>query len=151
MLNGNKQIASNIPAGVGSWTGLVSGFAPGNNYIMILTLSDEPDRKIAQTEGFWIKSKGTIPEASVSAAGESIAGTLVATSGSPEQTASGEGSAAAAGGEGQANNASGSGSGSGAASSAEASAPAQSNSGAGRSSAGAGIVAAVAVVAAFAL
>ncbi|EKC97712.1 hypothetical protein A1Q2_07911 [Trichosporon asahii var. asahii CBS 8904] len=76
VLDGNKEIAAGIPAGVGSWTGLVSGFAPGNNYIMILTLGDQPDRKIAQTEGFWIKSKGTIPEASVTGAGNSIAGTL---------------------------------------------------------------------------
>lgn len=78
ILDGNKQIAAGIPAGTGSWTGLVSGFTPGNNYIMILTLGDQPDRKIAQTDGFWIKSKGTIPEASVTGVGNSLTGTLVA-------------------------------------------------------------------------
>lgn len=96
ILDGNKQIAAGIPAGVGSWSGLVSGFAPGNNYIMILTLGDQPDRKIAQTEGFWIKSKGTIPEASVTAAGESIGGTLAVGSATNAPSATGASDAAAA-------------------------------------------------------
>lgn len=143
VLDGNKQIAAGIPAGVGSWTGLVSGFAPGNNYIMILTLGDQPDRKIAQTEGFWIKSKGTIPEASVTAAGNTIGGTLAVGSATnaPSATAPGEAPAAAS------SNASPSGQASESKDGQAAPAQGDNKSSAGKASAGVLAVAAAGVVA----
>ncbi|BEJ17743.1 hypothetical protein CspHIS471_0700110 [Cutaneotrichosporon sp. HIS471] len=87
LLAEQRQVASNIPAGTGSWTGMISGFVPGNNYILVLALTADPTRKIAQTRGFWIKRNGTLPAPLPQGAGQTLSGGGVAATGSVTPTA----------------------------------------------------------------
>lgn len=61
---------------------MISGFAPGNNYILVLALSADPTRKVAQTRGFWIKRNGTLPalqpSGPVQASGATVSGGVAA-------------------------------------------------------------------------
>ncbi|GMK58077.1 hypothetical protein CspeluHIS016_0501090 [Cutaneotrichosporon spelunceum] len=52
-------LAQNIASGTGTWTGMVTGYNPGNNYMLQLTAAGNPDQKFAQSQGFWIKPNGT--------------------------------------------------------------------------------------------
>ncbi|GMK57992.1 hypothetical protein CspeluHIS016_0500240 [Cutaneotrichosporon spelunceum] len=82
LLSDNTTIATNIPAGTGTWTGMISGFNPGNNYILVLALSNEVERKIGQTRGFWIKRNGTLAAPLPSAAaGATLSGGVDASGG----------------------------------------------------------------------
>lgn len=69
---------------------MISGFLPGNNYILVLALSADPTRKVAQTRGFWIKRNGTLPaiqpSGSSAASGATVSGG-VAASGTETPTA----------------------------------------------------------------
>jgi hypothetical protein len=82
LLAEHRTVAQNIPAGVGTWTGMISGFTTGNNYILVLALNNDPTRKIGQTRGFWIKRNGTLPAPiPENAAGQTLSGGGVAATG----------------------------------------------------------------------
>lgn len=70
---------------------MISGFLPGNNYILVLALTADPTRKVAQTRGFWIKRNGTLPalqpQGSASASGATLSGGGVAATGTETPTA----------------------------------------------------------------
>lgn len=87
---------------------MISGFTPGNNYILVLALTADPTRKIGQTRGFWIKRNGTLPAPiPEGAAGATLSGGGVAASGTETPTA--PASSAPAGASGAADNAQASG------------------------------------------
>ncbi|CAK9783788.1 hypothetical protein CC85DRAFT_288441 [Cutaneotrichosporon oleaginosum] len=99
LLTEQRTVAENIPAGTGTWTGMISGFATGNNYILVLALTNDPTRKIGQTRGFWIKRNGTLPAPLPEGAGQTMSGGGVAASGTaiPSAPASSAGTAAGTG------------------------------------------------------
>lgn len=103
MLPQRVMLQQNIPGGVGTFATKITGYTPGNNYLLVLTIAGNPDRecgrgraseptdadangaeKLAQSQGFYIKANGTAAPQQVTAQGNQATASAVSNGGSTQ-------------------------------------------------------------------
>ncbi|EJT45814.1 hypothetical protein A1Q1_05727 [Trichosporon asahii var. asahii CBS 2479] len=84
MLPQRIMLQQNIPGGVGTFATKITGYTPGNNYLLVLSIAGNPDQKLAQSQGFYIKANGTAAPQQVTAQGNQATASAVSNGGSTQ-------------------------------------------------------------------